>query len=133
MFDSRGRAYRVAGVEAAHPHGRRHEGLVTALLLPLGSREHGVESDRRLTPRETQVARLLACRATNAEIAASLGSSGHTARNHTRRILEKLGLTSKTEVREHFDCEQHSYRGPRGGLSEGHARKRRPSAAQDSQ
>ena len=123
----------MVGVEDAHPQGPRHERLVTVSLLPLGSRKHGVESERQLTPRETQVARLLACRATNAEIAASLGISGHTARNHTRRVLEKLGLTSKTEVREHFDCEQHSYRGPRGGLSEGHARKRRPSAAEDSQ
>ncbi|MCA1836476.1 MAG: helix-turn-helix transcriptional regulator [Actinobacteria bacterium] len=54
-----------------------------------------------MTPRETEVAQLLACRATNAEIAESLGMSGHTARNHTRRVLEKLGLSSKAQMRTH--------------------------------
>ncbi len=48
-----------------------------------------------LTPREAEVARLLARRATNAEVAAALGVSPHTARHHAQRVLEKLGLRSR--------------------------------------
>jgi DNA-binding CsgD family transcriptional regulator len=48
-----------------------------------------------LTPREAEVARLLARRATNEEVAAALGVSPHTARHHAQRVLEKLGLRSR--------------------------------------
>lgn len=52
----------------------------------------------RLTPRELEVARLLARRATDAEVAAALGISWHTVRRHTERVLAKLGVTSRTRV-----------------------------------
>lgn len=51
-----------------------------------------------LTPRELEVARLLARRATNEEVAAALGVSPHTARHHVQRVLEKLGLRSRRAV-----------------------------------
>lgn len=51
-----------------------------------------------LTPREAEVARLLARRATNGEVAAALGVSPHTARHHAQRVLEKLGLRSRREL-----------------------------------
>ncbi|GLC25665.1 helix-turn-helix transcriptional regulator [Roseisolibacter agri] len=51
-----------------------------------------------LTPREAEVARLLARRATNTEVAAALGVSPHTARHHAQRVLEKLGLRSRREL-----------------------------------
>ncbi|MGZ8412047.1 MAG: helix-turn-helix transcriptional regulator [Gemmatirosa sp.] len=51
-----------------------------------------------LTPREAEVARLLARRATNTEVATALGVSPHTARHHAQRVLEKLGLRSRREL-----------------------------------
>src|SRR5688572_8027618 len=74
LFDSRGRAYKVARVEpstTSHYMG----GMVLASLQPLQSDTAHFGSGKGLTARESQVAGLLACRATNAEIAASLGVS----------------------------------------------------------
>ena len=100
LFDSRGRAYKVARVEPSTTSYCRGE-VVVASLQPLQSDTVHFGSGKALTARESQVAGLLACRATNAEIAGSLGVSAHTARNHTRRVLEKLGLNSKADVRKH--------------------------------
>ncbi|HEX7120074.1 MAG TPA: helix-turn-helix transcriptional regulator [Longimicrobiales bacterium] len=51
-----------------------------------------------LTPRQATVARLLAEGRSNAEIAARLGISPHTARHHTESVLLKLGVRSRAEV-----------------------------------
>jgi predicted ATPase/DNA-binding NarL/FixJ family response regulator len=51
-----------------------------------------------LTPREMQVARLLAGGRTNKEIAAQLVISQRTAEGHVERILTKLSFTSRAEV-----------------------------------
>jgi non-specific serine/threonine protein kinase len=51
-----------------------------------------------LTPRELQVARLLAGGCTNKEIAARLVISQRTAEGHVGRILTKLGFSSRAEV-----------------------------------
>lgn len=51
-----------------------------------------------LTPREAQVARRLALRRTNSEIARELHVSGHTARKHTERVLRKLRIHSRRDV-----------------------------------
>ncbi|MGQ0815353.1 MAG: response regulator transcription factor [Gemmatimonadota bacterium] len=53
-----------------------------------------------LTAREAEVAVLLAERLSCREIAERLGLSFHTARTHTDRILMKLGVRSKNEVRQ---------------------------------
>ncbi len=52
----------------------------------------------RLTTREIQVARLLACRHSSSEIAETLGVSVHTARRHTERVLMKLGVHARGDV-----------------------------------
>ncbi len=52
-----------------------------------------------LTPQESRVARLLAERKTNEEIAETLVISPHTARGHTEKVLSKLGVESRFEVR----------------------------------
>jgi DNA-binding CsgD family transcriptional regulator len=52
-----------------------------------------------LTERESEVARLLADRYSNQEIADALGISGFTAERHTERILRKLGVASRRDVR----------------------------------
>lgn len=51
-----------------------------------------------LTPREAEVARLLARRRTNREIADELCISPYTARRHTERVLLKLSVDRRTEV-----------------------------------
>lgn len=51
-----------------------------------------------LTPREAQVARRLAVRRTNAEIADELFLSEHTVRRHTERVLQKLSVGSRRDV-----------------------------------
>ena len=48
-----------------------------------------------LTRREAQVARLLARRATNREIADELDVSPHTVRHHIESIFRKLGIQSR--------------------------------------
>jgi DNA-binding CsgD family transcriptional regulator len=48
-----------------------------------------------LTPREVEVAMLLAGGAPNVAIAKVLSISEHTARHHTRHVLIKLGLHSR--------------------------------------
>jgi DNA-binding CsgD family transcriptional regulator len=52
-----------------------------------------------LTTAERAIARLLAKRLTNKEIADELGVSPHTVKHHVERILHKLGVSSRKEVR----------------------------------
>jgi DNA-binding CsgD family transcriptional regulator len=56
-----------------------------------------------LTAREAAVARLLARGRRNAEVAAELRISPHTAKRHTERILAKLGAKSRAEVAGRID------------------------------
>lgn len=51
-----------------------------------------------LTPREIDVARLVATGLADKEIGRALGISGITARNHLRAIREKLGLANRTQI-----------------------------------
>ncbi|MGH7481916.1 MAG: response regulator transcription factor [Longimicrobiales bacterium] len=51
-----------------------------------------------LTERELDVARLIACRRTTKEIAATLGIAWATARRHTEQVLAKLGVDSRYDV-----------------------------------
>jgi DNA-binding CsgD family transcriptional regulator len=53
-----------------------------------------------LTRQEQAVARLMAERRTDAEIATALGISPHTARTHAERVRRKLGVARRTEVAE---------------------------------
>jgi len=51
-----------------------------------------------LTPREQQVAQLLAGGLTNKEIAQRLGITGHTVKFHLNGLLRKLGVSTRTEA-----------------------------------
>jgi len=51
-----------------------------------------------LTPREVEVARLVAEAMPNQEIALKLGVNEHTVRNYVFRIFEKLGLSNRVEL-----------------------------------
>ena len=55
-----------------------------------------------LTRREAQIARLLARRATNREIADELDVSPHTVRHHIENIFAKLGIHSRRSIASQF-------------------------------
>ena len=57
-----------------------------------------VPAEVPLTPRELQVARLIAGGRSNKQIAAALVISQRTAENHVEHILAKLGVTSRAQV-----------------------------------
>jgi DNA-binding CsgD family transcriptional regulator len=52
----------------------------------------------QLSPREDEVAMLVARGLSNKEIARELGISAATAKLHTYRIIKKLGVKRKSEV-----------------------------------
>jgi DNA-binding CsgD family transcriptional regulator len=76
---------------------------VLVLLEPL-FREPLTDDELRerfdLTTQEIRVARQIADGLRNDAIARRLGISPHTARRHTERILEKLGIASRAQVPE---------------------------------
>lgn len=56
----------------------------------------------RLTPRQAEVALLLAEGRSNREIAEELAISQHTARHHAQRVLEKVGADSRKALAIHL-------------------------------
>jgi DNA-binding NarL/FixJ family response regulator len=67
-----------------------------SLAEPQSSEEESPPEE--LTPRETEVLRLLADGLGNKDIAVKLGISEHTIKFHIRSILGKLGAGSRTEA-----------------------------------
>jgi DNA-binding CsgD family transcriptional regulator len=77
--------------------------VVIIALERLGSElppEPEVRTRFGLTRKQASVALLLAQRKSNQEIASELFISPHTARHHTERVLTKLGVHARTDVRQ---------------------------------
>ena len=72
---------------------------VTALIADSLQREHnGEEARDPLTPRETEVIKLVAESYTNQQIAETLVISAKTVERHRANILEKLGMRDRVEL-----------------------------------
>jgi non-specific serine/threonine protein kinase len=68
-----------------------------ALVLEQGAKPKP-ESQSILTPREIEIARLVAGGATNGEISFQLMISKETVKTHIRNMLHKLGFTSRVQI-----------------------------------
>jgi DNA-binding NarL/FixJ family response regulator len=68
-----------------------------APIVPAGAR-YVAETGETLSPREVEVLRLVAPRATNSAIAARLIISPHTVKRHVANICQKLSVASRTEA-----------------------------------
>ena len=78
-----------------------------ALLASLDADEQSMGQQRGLSTREIEVLRLIVTRMTDREIAAELFISPRTVTTHVTHILNKLGVTTRTEaaalaIREHL-------------------------------
>jgi DNA-binding CsgD family transcriptional regulator len=78
-------------------NGRDGQAATDAVLAPPSSATH-LQLEYGMTPREVEVALLLAEGCSNLTVARRLGISPHTARHHTQRVLGKLGVHSRAEA-----------------------------------
>ena len=87
--------------------GRAHAGGVRSGRVGLAAEEGAdagaaagaeLRERHRLTPREIEVARLVAQGLSNEEVAERLRVSFFTARNHVERVLPKLGAANRACV-----------------------------------
>ena len=88
-----------AAFETARSEGRAmspEEAIEYALSEDVPNRQPPVAES--LTAREREVALLAALGLTNRRIAEELSISEHTAANHVRKILKKLGVRSRTQI-----------------------------------
>lgn len=100
VIETRRARYRLSAALATHDmHFGLTDVLVTLAQLPGQSvRTAPTAPIQSMSPREREVASLLARGARNSVIASTLGISPHTVRRHTERVLAKLGVENRAEV-----------------------------------
>jgi non-specific serine/threonine protein kinase len=93
-----------AAFDAGYRHGKQlplDEAINYALERdppPTGRRPDAADHGPRLTPREAEVAELVAGGLTNRQIATRLVLSRRTAESHVEHILAKLGFTTRSQI-----------------------------------
>jgi DNA-binding CsgD family transcriptional regulator len=95
-----GRRYKIAG-SLLSPGVLAPQAMIVVVVNAVGGTQLTDAELRvkyRLTGREVEVARLLGERRGTAQIARALLMSPHTARHHTERVLQKLGVHSRQDV-----------------------------------
>jgi NarL family two-component system response regulator LiaR len=78
-----------------------HPAVTARLMEEVADGGHGGGAAPALTPREREVAELIARGRSNKRIALELGISEKTVKTHVSSILRKLGLTDRTQVALH--------------------------------
>jgi DNA-binding NarL/FixJ family response regulator len=98
--DSRALVSQLRGTihEMRQLRGQLRTWSTTTVFNGARTESNGLEHRYGLTPRELEVAKLLARGKSNAAIAEELRISAHTARHHTQRILSKLAVHSRAEA-----------------------------------
>jgi predicted ATPase/DNA-binding CsgD family transcriptional regulator len=91
--DARLAAALAAGREMTFDQAVNH-----GLAVGLAGREDRASAASPLSPREQQVATLVARGATNREIAGTLSITEKTAENHVQHIMNKLGVRSRAQI-----------------------------------
>jgi DNA-binding CsgD family transcriptional regulator len=95
----------VKSLEEAAAYALSKEELPAAHTATLAEEPSPYPPSVALTPREKEVALLVAQELTNRQIASALTLSEHTVATHIRNVLKKLGLVSRNQVaswvREH--------------------------------
>ena len=72
--------------------------MATRILEEIRGQDALLGPEETLTTRELEVLELVASRLANAEIAAQLGISEHTVKNHMKNILAKLHLRNRRQA-----------------------------------
>ena len=86
-------------VKATWYLGRLHESVdARGLPFPSASPRRARELSRRLTPREHEVATLVARGFTNLQVARELTISERTVEGHVERVLAKLEFRSRSQI-----------------------------------
>jgi DNA-binding NarL/FixJ family response regulator len=88
----------AAALRAARRGEMQLHGVVARQLVTSMQSPPQAPDPEALTPRESDVLRLLAEGYANKKIASELGISERTARTHVSNILAKLGLSSRTQA-----------------------------------
>jgi DNA-binding NarL/FixJ family response regulator len=73
-------------------------GIVRQLRTPESQADGAQQNDRGLTPRQREIARLIALGCTNREIGRRLVLEPGTVANHVAHILDRLGLANRAQV-----------------------------------
>jgi DNA-binding CsgD family transcriptional regulator len=73
------------------------------MSLTLGEMVEKLSAESKLSPRETQLLKVLVIKADRTDaIAKHLGLSEHTVNNHLKSIFERTGTHSKAEILRRF-------------------------------
>lgn len=94
-----GGSARYTGTLMVHDHDRQDSVMVVVVERRALPDDNDLRRRFELTERESEVARLMADRFSNFEIARRLGISVHTVRRHSERVLGKLEIHSRNDVR----------------------------------